>query len=333
MPRPVPIGWLWRFATVAVAVFCDAGDLLAQDKPAAAQPAAKVETTADAARKKALIADMDAALKLLQGKKYHEFLETYAPVEDVRRIRAEDSWKQVAAAFLTNGEQTAALMKLLRGIKTGEIRFEAHGYEAVIELSDPDASAIASAAAQQGKKVAVEVPIPDSEGLGDDLNDVLELGAKLVRENKFESFVSGLYPQSMVRELHRSGRMDAFARQLKANNELQTALASDFAALRKLKPEISEQGRVATFTLKAAARKPSDDGEENGKVQPAGTSRDRLIKFELSDGNWRFFDASKKAMETIDEWKSAKAASAAPTIKLEKIGGNWRFLTFEGIVR
>ncbi len=64
-----------------------------------------------------LATDLDEAIRLVEAGEFQTFLEKYAPVEILRRMRQEDLVEQAAAALAGRPQSKSQLLTVLRALK------------------------------------------------------------------------------------------------------------------------------------------------------------------------------------------------------------------------
>lgn len=326
----------WRRATIPLALvlsgvagmvtLVSVGDLSGQGT---GNPGAvKTKSTSSAAREPDLAADLDEAIRILEQGDFRTFLERYAPVEVLRRLRQQDLIERAATVLAGQPlakQQLLAILKALRkqtptydksrGLATLQFDTLAHGVE----------------------EVAGELHLPITDGvklvgLGGDLTKVMAEAARLLAAGDFQTFVERLFPESELARLQESGAMQNLLQQFQVAPELSKtpprptvpkqptppvqdspsllqSLQADFKLLQTLKPELTEKGQVAVYRI------------ESPDQQPV-----RIIKFQKTGGDWRLFDDAGRVVAELTRQAKLKPRSAVTTVLMERVGGNWRFI-------
>ncbi|MBI5760742.1 MAG: hypothetical protein HZA46_19660 [Planctomycetales bacterium] len=119
-------------------------------------------------------------------------------------------------------------------------------------------------------------------GLGDDLPQVLNEAIRLLEKDDIATFVQCLYPPTELVRLQKADQMQALLQQFKETPELAKAMLEDFVRMQSVKPELTDNGSVAVFTL------------------PEGISQSaRTIKLQMMSGNWRLFDDAPRVSKEL----------------------------------
>lgn len=252
-----------------------------------------------------LAADIDEAIRVVEAGEFQKFLERYAPVEVLRKMRQEDMLDQAAAIMARQPQNQAQLLAVLRALQEKTPRYDKSRGLAVIDF-DPFASGVPEAADELHLPTTAELKLT---GLGDDLPKALAQAIKLLEAGDMAAFVERLFPPGEVARLRQGEQLTALLQQFKDTPELQTAMLADFKRMQGVKAELADKGEVAIFKLAAE------------KTQPA-----RTVKLQKSGGDWRLIDAAPRVSAEFVRQAKLKPRGGVTTVQMELIGGNWRFV-------
>jgi hypothetical protein len=261
-----------------------------------------------------LATDLDAAQKLLEQKKYAEFMERFAPAEELRRIRRADAMDQAAKAFTQRPEAAKKVQDILKSLKDRKPRFDSSGSLAVFEFdSTPPAE-------PKPAQPSVVVPTPAKKappprGFGNDLTKAIAAAQQAVQADKMEEFIDKFLSASESSRLQDPDSRQTFLLRLKQLPQVKNQILADLKTIASLKPEMSEEGKVASWVLK-------------GKDVP-----DRTIRLRVFDGDWRLFDGNERIVEwdrKIEQSKPVDAPARSQTrVEFERLGNGWRFVEWK----
>lgn len=254
-----------------------------------------------------LAADLSAAQKLLEQGKYAEFMERFAPAEELRRIRQADAMDQAAKAISQRPEAAKKLVELLKDLKARKPTFDSSGGYATFEIETGGA---ANPEPPPTPPVAKKVAVFAMEGYDGELGEVVAAALKSLEAGEDGTFADKLLPVSAALKLQEEDARAAYLARLKQLPAVRKRMVDDLKAIAELKPEMSEEGKVATFTL-------------SGEDVP-----DRTIRFEKNRTSWRLADGSEKVTASIDAASQVKlvAPRSRTRVEFEKLGGGWRFV-------
>ncbi len=162
-------------------------------------------------------------------------------------------------------------------------------------------------------------------GFGDDLKTVLARAVEVLtdsnspKDSRLDDFVSSVFPVSELYKPDSGLRTTHWFERIEWSQALVDSMVTDLQALQTLTPQYEDDGNIASFVIPGEVRE-----------QSAGTrDPDRLIRFELVDGNWRFFDNTRRAREATADWsklhplESDNLKKMMPVIILEKQSDRW----------
>lgn len=288
----------------------------------------KSKSSSSAAREPDLAADLDEAVRILEQDDYRTFLERYAPVEVLRRLRQQDLFERAATMLAGQPQTKQQLLAILKALRKQTPTFDKSRGLATLQF-DTLANGV--------EEVAGELHLPVTDGvtlvgLGGDLNKVLAEAARLLAAGDFQIFVERLFPASELARLQEPGAMQNLLQQFQVAPEvlktpqrptqskqstqpiqdppsLLQSLQADFKLLQTLTPELTDKGQVAVFRI------------DSQNQQPV-----RVIKFQKTGSDWRLFDDVGRVIAELTRQSRLKPRSAVTTVLMERIGGNWRFI-------
>src|SRR5579863_202060 len=197
------------------------------------QNKAKSKATARADGSPDLAADIDDAISTIEAGEFQKFLERYAPVEILRKMRQEDLVEQAAAAMANQPQGKAQLLAVLRALQKQTPRYDKSRSLATLDF-DPFGAGVPEAAGD------LHLP-PDADlsltGTGDDLSRVVAQAINLLEAGDMPVFVERLFPASEIARLKQTGELAALLQQFKDTPEIKTAMLVDFKRIQGAKPE------------------------------------------------------------------------------------------------
>ena len=314
-----------------------------------------------AARQPELATDLDNAIQILEQNDFRAFLEQYAPVDVLRRLRQQDLVERAAAMMSSKPQTKQQLLAILKALRKQTPTFDKSRGLATMQF-DTLASGVEEIAGE------LHVPVTDDVklvGLGADLNKVMEEATRLLEAGDVQAFVERLFPASELARLQEPGAMQDLVQQFKVTTGVPTAPRP--TALRPgglqpvgpqsvtpqpvgprpgglqapLGPAIAQpvpqqnqdspnflQAFQADFKrLQTLTPELTDKGQvavfriESQNQQPA-----RVIKFQKMGTDWRLFDDAGRVIGELTRQSKLKPRSAVTTVQMERIGGNWRFI-------
>jgi hypothetical protein len=316
----------WRTAVAGAALFSFivVTSMLTLPQSLLGQPAASTAKSSPN-HSDEIVKDLDEAIRILEKGDFKLFLELYAPVEALRKLRQQNLVDRAAAGMAGQPQSTRKLIATFKALKSTPPKFDRSGGLAVLEF-DPRPHGI--------DEIPGELHLPASEGqkltqLGSDLKVVLKQASKLLDDGDYKEFVEGLFPASEIARLKTPGAMQEllllFQRgpdsapfveggKRMTGSPLLISLKADLALLQTMTPEVAEQGKLAVFHIDAKPDQPARD-----------------IKFQLVEGSWRFFDNAERITNELSAQSKLKPRSAVVVVQMERVGGNWRFIELPAI--
>jgi hypothetical protein len=296
-----------------------------------------------------LTADLDAAIRSVEQNDFITFLDLYAPVDVLRRLRQQDLVERSAKVIASQPQTKRRLLVMLKALREQTPKYDKSRGLATLQF-DPNAHGDDS--------VPGEIQLPNTDdlklaGLGGDLKKVVEGASVLLAAGDLKKFVEQLFPASELARLKDPAAMQDLLQQIggaanpPVNGGLSSgggagsftaptpkpaparpglnrpgakppsadsptllqALQADFKRLQTLTPELTDKGQVAVYKIE------SKDG------QPV-----RVIKLQKVGGHWRLFDNSARVADELTRQAKLKPPAGVTTVHMERIGGNWRFI-------
>jgi hypothetical protein len=269
------------------------------------QPNAKAKTETRASGHPDVMSDLDDAIRAVESGEFQRFLETYAPVEMLRRMRQENLVEHAAEILAQQRETKPQLLAVLRAVKRQTPRFDRSRGLATLEF-DPFVSGVPEAADELHLPATGDLKLT---GLGDELSNVISEAINLLEAGDMTTFVERLYPPTEIARLRQAEQLPALLQQFKDTPELRTALLGDFKRLQTVRHGQIDKGHVAVFELAPE------------KEQPA-----RTVKFQMVGRDWRLYDDAPRVSAELVRQARLKPRSAVVSVQMELIGGNWRFV-------
>jgi hypothetical protein len=269
------------------------------------QAKAKPRAAAGAADEPDLAADLDDAIRTVEAGEFQKFLERYAPVELLRKMRQEDVVEQAATMMAERPQGKAQLLAVLKALRKQQPRFDKSRGLATLDF-DPFASGVPEAA---GDLVLPSGAAMKLTGLGSDLPKALAEAIKLLENGDIAVLVERLFPPSEVARLRQPDQLAALRQQFEEAPELLTAMVEDFERMRRVNPELTDKGQLAVFKLPAEKERLA-----------------RTVKLQKVGSDWRLFDDAPRVSAELVRQSKLKPRSSVTSVLMERVGGNWRFV-------
>jgi hypothetical protein len=298
----------WFRTKIAAAIFAiGAASMLVGNSAseAFAQSKAKPKPVAQAVDEPDLATDLDEAIRIVEAGEFKKFLERYAPVELLRKMRQEDVVDQAATMLAQQPKGKAQLLAVLKALKKQTPRYDKSRGLATLEF-DPQASGVPEAPIELKLPATGELKLV---GLGDDVAKTIVEATKLLEKGEIGTFVERLFPATEIARLAQNDQMAALLQQLKDNPEMKTALLADLKRMQATKAELTEKGQVAVFKLAASKELPA-----------------RTVKMQKTGDHWRLYDDGPRVAAELTRQSKLKPQSSVMNVQMELIGGNWRFV-------
>lgn len=148
-------------------------------------------------------------------------------------------------------------------------------------------------------------------GLGSDLPTMLTKAAGLLEADNVKEFIQNVYPLAELAQLSEEDALERMMFRVTSNPDMKSAMIKDLKDCAAAEQEIS--GTEASVVLPPLV--PGD--------------RDRVVKFQLVDGNWRFFDGRQQTRARYRKLVAADVPSVTQparsgVIMLTRQGQDWR---------
>jgi hypothetical protein len=253
------------------------------------------------------------AIKLLKDKDYEPFIEEFFPVDRLRAARKADAAngvQRVAQSMVAAPQRVQKLIEVLTRCQSVQPTIDSPRGEAVFVLSP-----ILAEAAGEGESAQNPGAGSSVEGLGDDLDSVLAQAVQLLQRKDYAGFVASLFPVSEVERIQlRENGTDEILLVLEQQPQMIGAMLRDLSKLRSLDP-VTSTADLVEFEL----------------PPPVESEPPRIVRFQLVDGNWRFFDNSSQMRAQIRQYAAGHAGPAPGemTITWERLGQDWRLSSLD----
>lgn len=248
--------------------------------------------------------DADLPLELLSALAYLDdgdftgFVEQYYPPEHVRRLREMPGgvagFTEEWAKHPTDVETLQTYVRFCSRHPAAEERGGTLARFDVPTEEDSPANAAAD-----------KVP----PGLGDDLEVVLKSAISLLETGNLRGFVLNLFPEPEARRLQGSADLEDLILVLNDQQAMVSTMLADLITLQTLTPTVA-------------------DGVAGFKQVVATARGDRIhtVRFQLINGNWRFYDNVSAARSRIDQFSPAALDidRDRPVVRWEMLGSRWR---------
>lgn len=273
--------------------------------PANGQATSAGKSTPANSREPDVMRDLDDAIRLIEKNEFQAFLERFAPVEILRKLRQQDLVERAAGVMNEQAQTKLRLLIVLNALKKQTPRFDKSRGLATIDF-DPLANNV--------PELQADLHLPDTSGLkltglGSDHARVIDEAIRLLESGDIATFVERLFPAAEVARLRDDAQRQVLHQQFKSHPEISRSMIADFKRMQSVQPELDDQGQTALFRLAA------------GQGQPA-----RTIKLQKIKGDWRLFDDSPRVAQELLRQSQLKPRSNVTPVQLELIGGNWRFV-------
>ncbi len=211
------------------------------------------------------------------------------------------------------------LLRILKKFEQAEVRLSSREDSALlfahIEKEEANALRPPAEADPQPQKV--------TNGYGKDFKIALQKGIDDLENRKFQNFIRSIYPEAESQRLIAQKQEKYLISKLTRFPILARELIREFRLLQELKaaPLESEGRTVVSFDLPADPtwKKKLGSIGRNIPDQPA-----RKIRFELVNGNWRFFDSNKKIREEMKRQKLGLPAGGGISLEWKRTKQGWR---------
>ena len=267
----------------------------------------------------ALDADLKEAISMLQQRKLnflmHDFLPPgFAAQLEFTELRRRSQQRDLQPQPILPNETVADLAAHFEAALTGQRTFnrnktlvEINYIRKAVELIPDSAPDYVPTIADRPKQPVI--------GLGSDLQQMLLQAAKLLDARKYDDFVNSVYPLAELARLEQEDGMERHILRITSRPEMKEAMLRDLKAVYDSPQAVTVSGSMAEANLPA--------------LVPGDTPR--IIRFELVDGNWRFFDGGRSTHE--EQKKLVEKSAGGYTLPgskgsmvLSYSDGSWRLI-------
>ncbi len=248
-------------------------------------------------------------IRKLGKAEYVDFMHQHSPIDEYISAFREGRAGQVPFSALP---QFVKLTEILKSMQDAEIVVDRSGKTVrfVKQEELPKADRLQSRYSSAEK--------PTEPGYGDDLTIAIESALQDLKAGNYEVFMAGMLPQSTVLMMKTDDRWDGMVQSLSGDSTIVTRMIEDLSTLVKATPVID--GATAEFTL------PNVVSITRGRRTEIAEVGERIIRFSLIEGSWRFFDSNASTANELDAAlnRDATGESLKSELVLEKIGSDWR---------
>lgn len=257
-------------------------------------------------------ADLANAIKAIESSDYLTYIEMYESIERLRELREKGLVESVARAMARN-PVNSKFLAALKEMEKQEPKIDSVRGVATFEFDLPADEPVRSA---DPKEVRGPKAPP---GFGSDLSKVIVEAEKTLAAKEYEKFVNAMLPPLVAGHFD-PYRTRSLVETLRTDPQMVKRMSDDLKAMKERQPELSDDGATASFKL--GEKPPGTKGATTADVE-------RVIKFSLIDGDWRFFSEAARVTGHLIDFGNRRARDAHVTIRMERIGGNWRLLPFD----
>ena len=278
-----------------------------------------VPQTAAETPEEALDADLKEAISMLQQKKLnflmHDFLPPgFAAQFEFTELRRRSQQRNSPAQPILPNEVAVDLAAHFDAALTGQRSFnrnktlvEINYIRKAVELIPDSAPDYVPTIADRPKQPVI--------GLGSDLPQMLLQAAKLLDARKYDDFVNSVYPLAELARLEQEDGLERHILRITSRPEMKEAMLRDLKDVYDSPQAATVRGSLAEVNLPALV--PGD--------------APRTVKFELIDGNWRFFDGGRSTREEQKQLVEKSAGGytlpgSKGSMVLSYSDGSWRLI-------
>lgn len=278
--------------------------------PLPVEPAAAVPTAKEAApAKELLIADIKEAIEMIENNQQRLLIADFLPQEVAMGMQRQRS-RPGRGDELIPKEAAEDLKAHLEAALTADITLNRNSTLAEVQYIREPVEVVPDTPLEEVPKFA-DRPKAAAPGLGKDLPKMLASAAKMLKSGDVETFIQNVYPLPELARLEQGDSMKRLQLRMASRPQMSAAMVRDL-----------EAAAAADITIE------KDQAEV--KLPPLTEGdQGRLIKFQLIEGHWRFFDGGQ---QTRDEHRQL-AAKPIPghtipgsrgVITFTRTGDNWR---------
>ncbi|MBW3541531.1 MAG: hypothetical protein KY476_14785 [Planctomycetes bacterium] len=245
-------------------------------------------------------AALDDAIRLLDQKRYREFLEYYAPVETLRELRRTRDFDLAAQDLGAPGVAAELLTTLRKARAVTPVHDELLAHASFTVELTADERAGPSGDDPPAAPTGIVL-----DGYPGDLPDVLDAAIATLENGEYRTFVLQFYPHDVVKRLIHHDKLDSLTSRFAERPEMAESMIADLRALKDIQPKLDKNAALATYAL------------------PGGKEPIRLQK---TAGTWRLYDEATAVYREISRLESLKPPATTVTIVFERLGDRWRLL-------
>ncbi len=283
----------------------------------AQQPLQGIKQVVEESPEAALEADLREAISMLERKQFQLLMHDFLPAIFASRRAYESQESQAVRGRRNSGpapilyeaqvkDMKAEILAALSGKRTfnrNQTLVQITYIKKPVELIPAKVPGYVPA--------ATDKPAGQIHGLGSDLRQMLTQAAALLDSGKQEEFVRSVYPLPELAVLAQADNMQRLLSRLKSQPQMAEAMIRELRAAAASAGQTS--GPAAKITLPATGK------QESG----------RILKFDMVEGNWRFFDGGKQHRDVYHRLASAPIGShtipgSRGSMILYRFNGSWR---------
>lgn len=241
---------------------------------------------------------MSRMLKLLKDGNDREFLRDFAPIEEFRKLQAAEAGSSPLPKV-----PSELLISIIKG---------AIGQKPEMTSDGKTASFLPAT----GKLIeAAWQPAPGYDG---DVKAMIRSAISDIEKGDVRTFIRNAFPPDALQVMFTRSFENSAIPLVEKDSVLVTLMLRDLRDLEKKEPKVA--GEVAEFTLPAI-----DYPKEQAQLIRPGADhynlQQRVIKFSLINGHWRFYsDGSLR--------KSGIIEGTGTRLQLEQMGSTWRLTRY-----
>lgn len=230
-----------------------------------------------------------------------------------------DKANSIARRISDNPSEKERLLRVLKKFEQAKVHLSDRSDTAmfIVSLEKEEAKAL------RPPKIVTQTKQVTINGYGDNLKAALRKGIEDLEKEKFQNFIRSIYPTAEVQRLIHQQQETPLISRLKTYPILYMELIREFRVLLELKSvPVEMEGRtVVSFNLPADPKWKKRLGPL-GKGIPDQTARE--VRFELIDGNWRFFDGDKKLRQQMKRQQMGLPAGGGISLEWKRTKQGWR---------
>lgn len=282
---------------------------IAEVQAAVPKPPAEVKLTQTEAAE-TVKADLREAVSMIKKRQFQMLLHDFMSAEIQANVTRSSSRNRSTKFQLMKDEEATELAVNLEAAISGEMAFNRNN--TLVEIHFVRTPKMTVPPSPPSYLPAMDDrPLRPASGLGSNLQTMLGAAANLLKENKTEEFILHVYPLAEVARLAEADFRSLLVKRVESRPEMRDAMIRDLEQASKATPSIG--GANATVKLPPLV---------------AG-DRERELRFQLVEGNWRFFDGNADTRAEFRRLVQGKIPAvtipgAKGVLLLVRYGENWR---------